>query len=97
MKFFLKIIACFYPAIIFSQTSNIEKTKTISLNQAIEIALDASLSIHKAQNSYLSGYWQFRMFKAERLPSLSISATPFSYNQNFVERYDYQNNVVVYK
>jgi len=97
MKILLKIIACFYPLFMFSQTTNLEKTKAISLDQAIKIALDSSLSTLKAQNSYLSGYWQFRTFKAERLPSLSINTTPFSYNQNFVERYDYQNNVVVYK
>jgi len=97
MKILLSIIACFYPLFTFSQTTHWEKTKTISLDQAIEIALDSSLSTLKAQNSYLSGYWQFRTYKAERLPSISISTTPFSYTQNFVERYDYQNNVIVYK
>jgi len=97
MKVLLIMIVCFYPLFTFSQTAGFEKTKTITLNQAIEIALDSSLSTFKAQNSYLSGYWQFRTFKAERLPSLSINTTPISYNQNFVERYDYNNNAVVYK
>jgi len=94
----LSIIAtCIYPFLLFSQTKTTEKTKTITLLQAIEIAGDSSLSAFKAKNSYLSGYWQYRTFKAERLPSMSLDMTPFSYNQNFVERYDYQNNVDTYK
>jgi len=93
----LLIASCFFPIILFSQTTTVEKIKTITLSQAIEIAADSSLSSFKAKNSYLSGYWQYRTFKAERLPSMSLDMTPFSYNQNFVERYDYQNNVDTYK
>ena len=97
MKFTLTLIVFFYSILLFSQSGNPRPIKTLTLTDAIEIAADSSLASFKAKNLYLSGYWQYRTFKAERLPSMSLSMTPFSYNQNFVERYDYQNNVDTYK
>jgi outer membrane protein TolC len=97
MKKLLLISICLLSISLFSQTKTIEKVKSITLSQAIEIAADSSLASFKARNLYLSGYWQYRTFKAERLPVMSLNMTPLSYNQNFVERYDYQNNVDVYK
>jgi len=71
--------------------------RTLALEEAIQLASDSSLSAFRVKNLYLSGYWQYRTYKAERLPSASLGMTPFSYNQNFTKRYDYVNNVDVYK
>ena len=46
---------------------------------------------------YLSNYWSFKSFKANRLPSLSLSMTPLRYNRDFVRRYDSQQNIDVYR
>lgn len=97
MKKLLKIIPYFFPLLLFSQTNSIKSIEDITLPKAIKIATDSSLTSFKAKNLYLSGYWEYRTFKAERLPSMSLDMTPFSYNQNFIKRYDYQNNVDVYK
>jgi len=70
---------------------------TLSLNDAIRIATDSSLSAFKAKNVYLSGYWQYRTYKAERLPTVSLGTTPVSYSNSIVKRYDYVNNIDTYK
>lgn len=89
------IFICFIvPSLLFSQIST---TKTLTLTETIKIATDSSLSAFRAKNLYLSGYWQYRTYKAERLPNASLDMTPFSYNHNIIKRYDYTNNVDVYK
>lgn len=82
-------------SLLFSQPKR--ETKILNLCDAISIASDSSLSAFKAKNLYLSGYWQYRTYKAERLPSLLFSSTPIAYSNNFVKRYDYVNNIDVYK
>lgn len=89
------IFICFIvPDLLFSQLST---TKTLTLTETIKIATDSSLSAFRAKNLYLSAYWQYRTYKAERLPNASLDMTPFSYNHNFTKRYDYTNNIDVYK
>jgi len=97
MNKLLIVLVCSFPAMLFSQIKTADKTETLTLNHAIEIAVDSSLSSFKAKNLYLSGYWQYRTFRAGRLPTMWLDMTPLSYNQNFVKRYDSQNNVDVYK
>jgi len=80
-----------------SQLEKNQNFQLLTLERAISIATDSSLSAFRAKNLYLSGYWQYRTYKAERLPSASLDMTPFSYNHNFTKRYDYTNNVDVYK
>lgn len=60
----------------------------LTLGETIDRASESSLSAIKAHRSYLSGYWEYRSFKAERLPSLSLDLTPAQYNRRIVERYD---------
>ncbi|MCC8145821.1 MAG: TolC family protein [Bacteroidales bacterium] len=81
---------CSFP--LFSQ-----RTLELSLEQTIEIAADSSLQAFKAKNQYYSSYWEFRAFKAARLPSLNLSMTPFSYNRNIISRYDSEANIEVFR
>ncbi|MDR2928243.1 MAG: TolC family protein [Cytophagaceae bacterium] len=53
----------------------------LTLEQAIELAHKQSLYSFRAKNMYLASYWQFRSFKAERLPSLTLNATPISFSK----------------
>ncbi|GBU08545.1 membrane protein [Bacteroidales bacterium] len=69
----------------------------LNLNQTISLAGDSSLQAFTAKNLYLSSYWQFRTFKAGRLPSLSLEMTPLSYNRVFTKRYDSDQNIEVYR
>ena len=54
---------------------------TITLDEAIALANDSSLTVLREQNNYLYSYWQYRTFKAERLPSVSMRLTPVTYNR----------------
>ena len=69
----------------------------LTLEQTIEIAADSSLQAFIAQNLYQSSYWEFRSYKAARLPSLILNTTPIQYNRNFVNRYDSEQNIDVYR
>ncbi|GHU63113.1 membrane protein [Bacteroidia bacterium] len=71
--------------------------KRMTLSQCVEIATDHSLQAFRAKNMYLSGYWAFRTYKAGRLPFVSLQLTPVQYNSNFIKRYDYNQNIEVYR
>jgi outer membrane protein TolC len=70
---------------------------TLTLDQAIGIASDSSLQSFSSRNLYLSSYWEFRSFRAARLPSLSLNMTPLRYNRDFTSRYDSEANIDVYR
>ena len=71
--------------------------KVFSLEQTIEIANDSSLQAFVSKNLYLSSYWQYRSYKAARLPSLMLNTTPIQYSKDFTKRYDSQQNIDVYR
>lgn len=70
---------------------------TLDLNKSVQMASDSSLQAFIDKNIYLSSYWQFRSFKAGRLPSVSFSTTPLQYNRDFVKRYDSDQDIDVYR
>lgn len=70
---------------------------TIDLKRTVEIANDSSLSAFRAKNMYMASYWEYRSFKADRLPSLTLYATPLRYNRDFTRRYDSEQNIDVYR
>ena len=74
-----------------------DATQKLSLKDVISIATDSSLASFRARHSYLASYWQYRTYKAQNLPQLSLTSTPLSYNQKFVLRYDSENNTDVYR
>ena len=69
----------------------------LSLQETIEIANDSSLSAFRYQNMYLSGYWEYRTYKANRLPSLTLNLMPAQYYRYITQRYDSEQNVDVYR
>jgi outer membrane protein TolC len=71
--------------------------KVFTLEQTIAIASDSSLQAFVAKNLYLSSYWQYKSYRAARLPSLSLNTTPISYSNNFIKRYDSEQNIDVYR
>ena len=84
---------CIIGALPFSVSAQ----KRMTLQETIELASDSSLQAFSSKNLYLSSYWEFRSFKAARLPSLSLEMTPVRYNRNFVSRYDSENDIDVYR
>jgi len=70
---------------------------TLTLDRTIELANDSSLMAFRYRNMYQSSYWQYVSYRADRLPSLSLSLIPASYNRYMVERYDSEQNIDVFR
>ncbi len=68
----------------------------LTLNQAIEIAYNQSIFSFRQKNMYLARYWEFRSYKAERLPLLRLGATPINYRNNIISRYDGTKDTLVH-
>jgi outer membrane protein TolC len=45
----------------------------------------------------MASYWEYKAYKAGRLPSLTLRMTPIQYNRDFIRRYDSNNNLDVYR
>lgn len=69
----------------------------LSLEKTIELAADSSLDAFRYKNMYLADYWQFRTYKAGRLPSLTLNLTPIQFDRYFVQRYDSEADIDVYR
>ena len=82
-----------YSAKVSSQNNSIK----LELSQVIEMATDSSLTAFKYKSQFLSGYWTYRTYKAERLPSLSLSLTPASYSRYLTQRYDSEQDIDVFR
>ncbi|GAB6121419.1 TolC family protein [Dysgonomonas termitidis] len=95
MRFFLSLLLCTIS--ITNSYLNSQNKKILDLFHCIELASDSSLQAFIAQNYYQSGYWEYRSYKAARLPALSLRTTPLQYNRNIVKRYDFQENIDVYR
>lgn len=71
-----------------------QKRLVLDLNQTIALANDSSLESFRTQNMYLSGYWEYRTYRANRLPSLTMDLTPAQYNRDITKRYDSGQDLV---
>ena len=71
--------------------------KQLTLEDVIDIASRQSLDAFRNKNMYLASYWEFRYFRADRLPTLSVEATPFDYNRSMQKVYNYDENRDEYK
>lgn len=69
----------------------------LDLQRTITLANDSSLESFRTQNMYLSGYWEYRTYKANRLPSLTLNMTPAEYNRDITKRYDSGQDLDVYR
>jgi outer membrane protein TolC len=70
---------------------------TLTLEQAIAIAADSSLEAFRSKNMYLAGYWQYRTYRAGRLPGLSLNLTPAEYYRDITRRYDSNDDIDVFR
>ncbi len=69
----------------------------LTLGRVIEMAADSSLTAFRNQNMYLAGYWEYRTYQANRLPSLTLNLTPARYYRYITQRYDSESNLDVYR
>lgn len=94
---FNNIYLPFILVFIFGVQSSAQDKRFLTLEEVIDIASKQSLDAFRNQNMYLASYWEFRYFKADRLPTLSFDATPFDYNRSMQKVYNYDENRDEYK
>ena len=70
---------------------------TLDLQQTIALANDSSLEAFRTKNMYRAGYWEYRTYKANRLPSLTLNMTPAQYNRDITKRYDSEQDLDIYR
>ena len=66
----------------FSNSKGEQLVMDMTLEQVIDLAHQQSLFAFRSQNMYLSRYWEFRSFRANRLPSLVLSSTPVNFDRS---------------
>ncbi|GHV68426.1 membrane protein [Bacteroidia bacterium] len=81
----------------FTSPISAQQPIVLTLEQTINIAADSSLEAFRSKNMYLADYWQFRTYKAERLPSLALNLFPAEYDREIVRRYDSGDDRDVYR
>jgi len=84
ISFFLLILA-FLSSANFSYS---QEGKRLSLDEVIELSEEQSLQGILAKHMFRASYWQFRTFKAEYLPSLTLTGTFPDYNRIYEKIYD---------
>lgn len=88
---FLVIFSFFNTQQLFSQ-----ENKRLSLEQVIELAEDQSLQAILSKHMFRASYWEYRTFKAEYLPSLTLTGTLPEYNRIYEKEYDYNTGSEYY-
>lgn len=83
--------------LLFMSPTLYAQTLVLSLEKTIALAADSSLQAFRNKNMFLSGYWQFRTYRAERLPSLTLGVTPAEYNRDITKRYDSENDIDIFR
>ncbi len=52
-------------------------TLVLSLQDAIHLARQQSPSAQSARNAFLSAYWNYRYYRANYLPSVTLTSSPY--------------------
>ncbi len=74
--------------ILFIPLASAQKKMTLTLEDVIHLTQAQSLQSFLIKNYYLGDYWQYRSFKANYLPSISLTSKLFSYNNSSSLRYN---------
>lgn len=76
----------------FAYAQKEEVTLNLTLDQAIDVAYTQSIFSFRQKNMYLARYWQFRSYKAAKLPLFGLTSTPVNYQRSIVSRYNQDTN-----
>jgi outer membrane protein TolC len=79
------------------QNSNSQELKRLTLDDVIKLAEENSPAALMAKNRFRASYWQYRTFKAEYRPSLTLTGTTPNYSTAYERVWDSQADKWVYK
>lgn len=98
MKFQYKKYTLALLVILLSSFTWAQKKK-ITLDEAINLAAKQSIEAFRQKNMYLARYWDYRYYKADLLPSLTLTSKPLEFNRSvsrfFIpskDEYEYRSN-----
>lgn len=58
-----------------------QDTLLLNLSRAIELALEQSPSVRSARNNFLAQHWNYLYYRANYLPSITFSSSPYINNE----------------
>ncbi len=64
-----------------------EKAVKLNLQDVIDIASKQSIDAFRQKNMFLSSYWAFKYYKADKRPFLGFYSDPFSYSNSIRQDY----------
>ena len=64
--------------------------RTLNMQQVVALAQEHSISSMSNRNTFVASYWSFRSYKAQLLPSLSLSAGLGNFNRTLNKVQNYQ-------
>lgn len=70
---------------------------SLNLDEAIKLGADNSLQAFRIKNTYVSSYWRFRYYKADKLPSLTLTTSPLDYTNSTVRVFIPETNRYEYR
>lgn len=84
--------------ILLILTSNVVWSQNeLSMHEVMLLARKQSLDAYRTKNIFFANYWEFQSYKSGRLPHLNWYINPANYNRRMTVRYNYENNVEVYR
>lgn len=85
---FLAVLLSGFGLKVYAQPDNFN----LNLDEVVKLASQNSLDAFRNKNMYLASYWEFRYYKADKLPSLSLTTTPLDFNHYRRREYNFQTN-----
>ena len=82
--------------LIFCVLNGNSQTK-LDLDYALNLARFNSVEYHSAKTAFLSDYWDYKLSKIKLYPKINLSANPVTINRSLTERYDFENNIEVFR
>lgn len=73
-----------------------ETLRTMSLEEAIELAKSGSVEALAAKSAFISSYWAYRSYRAGMLPSLSLYGNLAQFNRSLTLLQDYDTGQIKY-
>jgi len=95
----MKRISLFLFIVALLGTFNVsysQEAKKLTLDEVSELSEEQSLQGILAKHMFRASYWEFRTFKAEYLPSLTLTGTFPEYNRIYEKEYDYSTGKEYY-
>lgn len=83
--------------IVLVNTNSAQQKIKLTLDEVITIASKQSIDAFRNKNMYLASFWEYKFFKAERLPGISLSSNPLDFNRYYKKEYNFETNQDEYR